>query len=167
MTKQLTDEELRELAERTIDWLQEQGAVRTPQGILTFAVLKGKNGWCEEMKESEGTFRLVKAWLIKKDRAIAVEPFKGHNLGEDGDQASNIALLFSHALSELSTAKTILEYARWTGSWLKVSHVLSKLLPPGITVGHITSLLDTIDNIGIRQLSLVTLMLKDNSEATD
>lgn len=135
-----------ELALRTKKWMKDIGAVWDSKTEISgdIPLHISVEEWAEEFEfpldeHDRATVYTQRAWqhtkleMIQMGIPIAVHEFRGHYIGEDGDQASNVVLNVHHALARLDRAMIHLEAIKTSGKWNTcLPKFKGRLLPVGL-----------------------------------
>lgn len=113
-----------DLGIRTHNWMKEIGAVHNyEKGTRNYMTIED---WAKQFdieldEDGEVTISSYMEWqhvkleMIEQGNAIAVTPMKGHYLGKNGEQASNVIYNIKYALARISRATDQLERIRISG----------------------------------------------------
>jgi hypothetical protein len=135
----------KELAIRTYKWMEEVGAVHkeeehtrhtvtVDEWAKNFGIYLNADG--DPSLQSYGEWAHVKLEMIGLGFAIAISP-RGHYIGEEGAQASNIIYHLIHALARIRSATLQMEKVKESGKYEAVRKQMRGRINPDKMLGLI------------------------------
>ena len=176
--RQEYDQKIRQLAIQTYRWAIKQGCVREAadeevQGYFTVAKPSkntGKPYWCAAFpNENASVWPDVYMEMLRVGFPICADPFNGHYIGVDGEQATKLLTTINNVKTRAESGRKMTELLIEARVWGESSEYLKNHLPKELQAIDPMIILNTFEQLllgmGIPQQKTLAQYLLDNPQS--